>query len=137
MSYRIESGTQTFIRKPEKEEKSSAYRPETILLVYRKPPEIIVQNVRMKHVACDLIALTRREDGIHIEFNPKAVTVDGWVYDRRYKKRTVVVPKGERVTVVPQRNRAFLYYPEGSKGREKKLRSMTVINKRRYRQPSL
>lgn len=135
MSYRVESGKQTFIRAPQKEENILAYRPETILLVYRKPPEVYVQNVRMKHVATGAVSFTRRADGIHIDFNPKTITVDGRVHDRRYKTRTVIVQKGERVSLAAVNDRAFLYYPDGGRGGEKKLRNMTVVNKRRYRQP--
>lgn len=134
MSYRIESGFKTYIRRPKREKPDAPeYRTETVLMVYRKPPEVLVQGVRMEEVATGAISLTRRTDGIHIEFDPKIITVDGRMHDRRFKKRTVVVPRGERVTVAPRRDRAFLYYPDGRNVRPQRLRHMTVVNKRAYR----
>lgn len=134
MSYRIESGFKTYIRRPKREKPDApVYNTETILMVYRKPPEVVVQDVRMEEVATGAISLTRRADGIHIEFNPQIITIDGRVHDRRFKKRTVVVPRGERVTVTPRRDRDFLYYPDGGNVLPQRLQHMIIVNKRAYR----
>lgn len=135
MAYRIEADGHQFPRRQRfetQEDNSVVPLTDLILIVYRKPPEVIVKGVRMPHVATGGIALIRKDDGIHVTFHPKNITVDGWVYDRRRKRVEVVIPKGQQMTFEPSEGRAFLYYPNEGKERPRKLKTMTIVHNRKY-----
>ena len=110
---------------------NAGVKPDQFFLIYRKTPEMIVQGIPMRHVVTGGVMFTQHKDGIHIDFHPKSVTIDGWVYDRRFKKRTVIVPKGGKVTVEAPPDRSFLYHIDGTQ-RVARLQAMTIVNKRQY-----